>query len=415
MKIVRCHFVAGYSSFYFDDQKAIKAGASQDGFVYRGEPQTPGFHAVRQAGECVSVLLELENGAVAVGDCAAVQYSGAAGRDPLFVAKVFVPFLEEHVKPLLEGRSVYRFVENARYIDSLEIEGRRLHTAARYGLSQALLEATALATHRLKTEVLLAEYGLPIVPEPIPLFGQSGDDRYAAVDKMILKGIDVLPHGLINNVPDKLGYSGEKLVEYIRWLVSRVARLRTDAEYRPTLHIDVYGTIGLIFDHDAERVASYLAGLQEAAGTYDLYIEGPVDAGSKERQIDELGAIKRALTRLGSPVRIVADEWCNTYEDIVEFTAAHCCHMVQIKTPDLGSVHNVVDAVLHCNRHGMEAYQGGTCNETDVSARACVHVALAARPMRMLVKPGMGFDEGMNIVHNEMHRTVRLLATRRAA
>jgi methylaspartate ammonia-lyase len=282
-------------------------------------------------------------------------------------------------------------------------------------LSQALLEATALATHRLKTEVLLAEYGLPIVPEPIPLFGQSGDDRYAAVDKMILKGIDVLPHGLINNVPDKLGYSGEKLVEYIRWLVSRVARLRTDAKYRPTLHIDVYGTIGLIFDHDAERVASYLASLQEAAGTYDLYIEGPVDAGSKERQIDELGAIKRALTRLGSPVRIVADEWCNTYEDIVEFTAADCCHMVQIKTPDLGSVHNVVDAVLHCNRHGMEAYQGGTCNETDVSARACVHVALAARPMRMLVKPGMGFDEGMNIVHNEMHRTVRLLATRRAA
>ena len=415
MKIVRCHFVAGYSSFYFDDQKAIKAGASQDGFVYRGEPQTPGFHAVRQAGECVSVLLELENGAVAVGDCAAVQYSGAGGRDPLFVAKVFVPFLEEYVKPLLEGRSVYRFVENARYIDSLEIEGRRLHTATRYGLSQALLEATALATHRLKAEVLLAEYGLPIVPEPIPLFGQSGDDRYAAVDKMILKGVDVLPHGLINNVPDKLGYSGEKLVEYIRWLVSRVARLRTDGRYRPTLHIDVYGTIGLIFDHDAERVANYLAGLQEAAGTYDLYIEGPVDAGSKERQIDELGAIKRALTRLGSPVRIVADEWCNTYEDIVEFTAADCCHMVQIKTPDLGSVHNVVDAVLHCNRHGMEAYQGGTCNETDVSARACVHVALAARPMRMLVKPGMGFDEGMNIVHNEMHRTVRLLATRRAA
>jgi methylaspartate ammonia-lyase len=415
MKIVRCHFVAGYSSFYFDDQKAIKAGASQDGFVYRGEPQTPGFHAVRQAGECVSVLLELENGAVAVGDCAAVQYSGAGGRDPLFVAKLFVPLLEEYVKPLLEGRSVDRFVENARCVDSLEIEGRRLHTAARYGLSQALLEATALATRRLKAEVLIAEYGLPVVPEPIPLFGQSGDDRYAAVDKMILKGIDVLPHGLINNVPDKLGYAGEKLVEYIRWLVSRVARLRTDAEYRPTLHIDVYGTIGLIFDHDAERVASYLASLHEAAGTFDLYIEGPVDAGSKKRQIEELGEIKRALARLGSPVRIVADEWCNTYEDIVEFTAADCCHMVQIKTPDLGSVHNVVDAVLHCNRHGMEAYQGGTCNETDVSARACVHVALAARPMRMLVKPGMGFDEGMNIVHNEMHRTVRLLAARMAA
>ena len=29
--------------------------------------------------------------------------------------------------------------------------------------------------------------------------------------------------------------------------------------------------------------------------------------------------------------------------------------------------------------------------------------------MRMLVKPGMGFDEGLNIVYNEMHRTLALL------
>lgn len=54
-------------------------------------------------------------------------------------------------------------------------------------------------------------------------------------------------------------------------------------------------------------------------------------------------------------------------------------------------------------------YQGGTCNETDVSARTCVHVALAARPMRMLVKLGMGFDEGLDIVFNEMNRTIALL------
>ena len=83
--------------------------------------------------------------------------------------------------------------------------------------------------------------------------------------------------------------------------------------------------------------------------------------------------------------------------------------MVQIKTPDLGSVHNIVESVLYCHERGMQAYQGGTCNETDASARACVHIALAARPMRLLVKPGMGFDEGMNIVNNEMRRTIALL------
>ena len=414
MKIVQAHFVPGYSSFYFDDQQAIKKGAGQDGFVYVGQAVTAGFRDIRQAGECVSVLLVLENGAVAVGDCAAVQYSGAGGRDPLFLGANFAPFLDRHLRPLLEGREVDAFLANARYFDTLEIEGRRLHTAIRYGLTQALLDAAALARNVTKAEVILDEYGLPLVAEPVPLFGQSGDDRYAAVDKMLLKGVDALPHGLINNVPDKLGHKGEKLEEYIRWLVARVEKLRTRPDYKPSLHIDVYGTIGLIFDQDAARVADYVAGLEKAAGPLDLYIEGPVDAGGKEAQIEELDKITRRLAQLGSPVKLVADEWCNTYEDVVDFTDAQCCHMVQIKTPDLGGIHNVVESVLYCNLQGLEAYQGGTCNETDVSARACVHLALAARPMRMLVKPGMGFDEGMNIVYNEMHRTLALLKARRA-
>ena len=134
-----------------------------------------------------------------------------------------------------------------------------------------------------------------------------------------------------------------------------------------------------------------------------------MDAGNKPDQIRMLTAITKELTRLGSGVKIVADEWCNTYQDIVDFTDAGSCHMVQIKTPDLGGIHNIVDAVLYCNKHAMEAYQGGTCNETEISARTCVHVALAARPMRMLIKPGMGFDEGLNIVFNEMNRTIALL------
>ncbi|WP_238986669.1 hypothetical protein, partial [Paracoccus sp. MKU1] len=82
---------------------------------------------------------------------------------------------------------------------------------------------------------------------------------------------------------------------------------------------------------------------------------------------------------------------------------------------DLGGIHNTVDAVLHCKAHGVEAYQGGTCNETDISARACLHAALATRPDRVLVKPGMGFDEGMTIVANEMNRVLAVLETRRAS
>lgn len=409
MKIKHALFTAGNSSFYFDDQQAIKNGAQLDGFIYKGKPVTPGFTSIRQAGECVSIQLILENGAVAVGDCAAVQYSGAGGRDPLFVAANFVPFLEKHIKPLLEGRSVDEFLLNARFFDEVTIEGKQLHTAIRYGLSQALLDATALATGRLKAEVVCDEWHLPVIAESIPLFGQSGDDRYIAVDKMIVKGVDVLPHGLINNVDEKLGRNGEKLRKYVSWLAKRIADLRVDPNYKPNLHIDVYGTIGLIFDKDPIRCAEYIASLQEQAGDLELYIEGPVDAGNKPDQIRLLTEITHHLKKLGSKVKIVADEWCNTYQDIIDFTDAGSCHMVQIKTPDLGSIHNIVDAVLYCNKKGMEAYQGGTCNETDVSARTCVHVAIASRPMRMLIKPGMGFDEGMNIVFNEMSRTLAQL------
>jgi len=412
MKIKQALFTAGYSAFYFDDQQAIKNGAGHDGFIYTGQPITPGFTSVRQAGECVCVQLILENGAVAVGDCAAVQYSGAGGRDPLFLAATFIPWLNDHIKPLLEDRDVQAFLPNARFFDTLRIEGKPLHTAVRYGLSQALLDAAALATGRLKAEVIADEWQLPTIAEPIPLFGQSGDDRYIAVDKMILKGVNVLPHALINNVEEKLGYNGEKLRDYVRWLANRVMTLRASPRYHPTLHIDVYGTIGLIFDQDPQRCAHYIASLEKETQGLPLYIEGPVDAGNKADQIRLLTAITRELTKLGSGVKIVADEWCNTYQDIVDFTDAGSCHMVQIKTPDLGSIHNIVDAVLYCNKHGMEAYQGGTCNETEVSARTCVHVALAARPMRMLVKPGMGFDEGLNIVFNEMQRTLALLQAR---
>jgi len=412
MKIKQALFTAGYSAFYFDDQQAIKNGACHDGFIYTGQAVTPGFTSVRQAGECVCVQLILENGAVAVGDCAAVQYSGAGGRDPLFLATTFIPWLNDYIKPLLEGRDVQAFLPNARFFDTLRIEGKPLHTAVRYGLSQALLDAAALATGRLKAEVIADEWQLPTVAEPIPLFGQSGDDRYIAVDKMILKGVNVLPHALINNVEEKLGYNGEKLRDYVRWLANRVMTLRASPRYHPTLHIDVYGTIGLIFDQDPQRCAHYIASLEKETQGLPLYIEGPVDAGNKADQIRLLTAITRELTKLGSEVKIVADEWCNTYQDIVDFTDAGSCHMVQIKTPDLGSIHNIVDAVLYCNKHGMEAYQGGTCNETEVSARTCVHVALAARPMRMLVKPGMGFDEGLNIVFNEMQRTLALLQAR---
>ena len=59
----------------------------------------------------------------------------------------------------------------------------------------------------------------------------------------------------------------------------------------------------------------------------------------------------------------------------------------------------------------MGAFLGGSCAETDISARVSAHVALATRPDIVMAKPGMGVDEGIMLVQNEMARALALLST----
>ena len=159
MKIVDVICSAGRTGFYFDDQRAIKRGAGHDGMFYVGNPVTEGFRSVRQAGESISVMLVLEDGQVAYGDCAAVQYSGAGGRDPLFLAEDFIPVIDKFIKPELIGKEADDFRGLCAMMEAIKVEGKRLHTAIRYGLSQAILDAVAKATGRMMCEVVADEYG----------------------------------------------------------------------------------------------------------------------------------------------------------------------------------------------------------------------------------------------------------------
>ncbi len=415
MKIIDLVCSAGRTGFYFDDQRAIKKGAGHDGVFYIGKPVTEGFRAVRQAGESISVMLILEDGQIAYGDCAAVQYSGAGGRDPLFLAEEFIPVVEKYIKPHLVGREADNFRELSHMMEAIEIDGKRLHTAIRYGLSQAILDAVAKATGRMMCEVVADEYGCEVSEKPIPLFTQSGDDRYDNADKMIIKGAQVLPHALINNIDTKLGRKGEKLAEYVAWLRDRILKNRKDDTYNPVMHIDVYGTIGAAFgNNNYKEMADYIEELGKIAKPFRLRIEGPMDCDcDRETQIEALAGLTREIDARGCDVELVADEWCNTLEDIKLFADNKAGHMVQIKTPDLGGINNTIEAVLYCKEKGIGAYQGGTCNETDRSAQVCVHCAMATSPVQMLAKPGMGVDEGFMIVYNEMNRIMAIRKAKR--
>jgi methylaspartate ammonia-lyase len=414
MKIQNVILTKSYTGFYFDDQKAIKKDAQKDGFLYVGEPLTEGFKEVRVPGEAISVQIVLEDGSVGVGDCAAVQYSGAGGRDPLFLANDFIPYIEKHIVPSLIGEDLTYFKPLAEKYDHMKIDGKKIHTAIRYGITQALLNAVAVANHKTMAEVIRDEYNFNHkILTRVPIFAQSGDDRYTNVDKMILKEVDAMPHALINNVKEKLGYNGEILLEYVTWLKNRILSKRNHADYSPILHVDVYGTLGIAFENNIDRIVSYCKDLEAAASPFKISLEGPIDSGDREGTMLALKEITRHLDEENINVKIVADEWCNTLEDIKYFADQKAGHILQIKTPDLGGLNNIAEAILYCKEKGIGAYCGGTCNETNLSAEATTSVAIACQADLCLAKPGMDVDGGFMIVKNLMERTIAIANSRK--
>ena len=217
-----------------------------------------------------------------------------------------------------------------------------------------------------------------------------------------------MPHGLFNNVEEKTGRNGEKLLEYVKWLKTRVEKMRSNPSYNPVFHIDVYGTIGDFTNNDVAKMTAYLKTLEEAVAPFKLRIEGPMDMGERTKQMELLAALTKSLDDNKVNVELVADEWCNTLEDIKYFADNRAGHMIQIKTPDLGGINNTIEAILYCKEKGIGAYCGGTCNETNRSAEVIVNCSVAAGAVQQLAKPGMGVDEGYMIVNNEMNRIAAL-------
>ena len=389
---------------FTDDQAAIREGRTRDGFTYAGPPVTEGFRAVRQPTQALSVLLELDGGQLAHGDCVGVQYAAAAGRDPVFNAATAARTVEAVVAPLLKDRRVGSFRELADELDTLTEQGRPLHTAVRYGVTQALLDAVARSQGRTMAEVVREEFSTGVVLRPVGLFAQCGDDRYDNVDRMVLLGADALPHGLVNDVRAKVGPDGALLTDYVRWVRDRVLALRADPAYCPVLHVDVYGTLGIVFALDLGRVADFLVSLAAVASPLSLRVEHPVDAGSRDAQIRAMATLREQVARRGGGVALVVDEWCNTLQDVAAFVGAGAADAVHVKAPDLGGLQHTVEALLLVRRAGLLAYCGGSATETDRSAQVTAHVAMACGADQMLAKPGMGVDEGLMVVGNEMAR-----------
>jgi methylaspartate ammonia-lyase len=457
-RITRTLAVPAVGGYYCEDLAALQACPIPVADRYAAAPATPGFRRVREVAQAVSVGLVLDTGQVAWGDCVGVAYGGKAGRDPVFRAQAGLATVERAVAPALQGREITGFRELAAEVDGLlesvvvtrpapqpggitrrdlltaparlwrgtqgpgERESppaervtleRRLHTAIRYGVSQALLRAVALARGVTMAEVVAEEWGLPLPDAPVPVHAQCGADRYAGADRAFARRVASLPHALVDDIPEQLGADGAQLTRYARWLKERIEQLG-DGDYQPTIHLDVHGALGQIFGDNLGRVLGQLYALELAARPYPLRVECPVMMDSRTAQIETMKTLREYVRLRKMNVQLVVDEWANTLDDIRAFVDAQAAHVIQIKMPDLGSVHNAVEAVLACQAGGVGAFLGGSCAETSVSARVAVHVALATRPDVIMARPGMGVDEAVMLVQNEMARALAWIRARRA-
>ena len=155
----------------------------------------------------------------------------------------------------------------------------------------------------------------------------------------------------------------------------------------------MYGTFGELFKNDLNKIAHYIGRLEKAVAPHDLLIETPVMCKSKEEQIVGLRDLTLLIRQKGLKTKLIADDWCNTLQDIKEFVDAGAADIIQIKIPDLGGIHNTIEAVLYARRNNTGVCLGGTGNETDQSARITTHVALACNPSFLMAKPGFRGDE----------------------
>jgi methylaspartate ammonia-lyase len=411
MRVQRVICSIGRSGYMHRDLMAIKAGAIPDGFLFHGKALSPGFKKIVEPATIISVMLELDDGQIAFGDCADVILAGVAGRDPAFRAEDHIDALRSDIAPLLTGCDVSTFRANAREYDQLRQGGKLLHTALRYGITQALLHATSLAQRKTMAEIIAAEYGSTISSKPIPILASGHKDDPLQLDRTILKCVELLPHASFTVVKDHVGLEGEKLLAFAGHVSKRISAIG-DVGYKPRIHLDVYGTLGELFQMKIEPLADYLGRLMEAARPYELLVESPIIASTQDDQVASFKNLRALLKQKGIAVGLIADEWCNTLEDIKLFADAAASDYVQIKTPDLGGINNTIEAVLYCRSRKMGSSLGGTANETDQSARICTHIALACSPDFMLSKPGLGVDEALMIQTNEMARTLAILAAR---
>lgn len=387
--------VEGIGGYWINDQEAVQAGAQPDGFFFKGQPSKPLFAAVRTPSVAYCIALRLADGQRAYGDCMTVANLGLGGRpDPLRIDAL--PDIAKRLRQKLEGASFDGFRKACAMLDDWpeDLGGRPVA----YGLSQAFLNAAALASGMTPADVLRHEYGIDRVYERPGFAASCGSDWHKNTDKAIARRVAMLPHAAMQTADEC-----RRLPEYASWITNRIRELMP-SDYQPDLHFDFHASLGRMFDNDEARVIDYLADVVQRTQGYRVYFEDPLFARGAQEAAERARRLRERLQASGVDCRLIADEWANAPGEMALFTGSQAVHGIQIKVPDNGPLTTTIEGLRLCQKDQVLAYLGGSCNETDISVRTTVHVGLAFGAWRLFTKPGLGLDEGLMILTNELNR-----------
>ena len=131
---------------------------------------------------------------------------------------------------------------------------------------------------------------------------------------------------------EHVGRSGEKLLAFADAVATRLRQIGGD-DYRPRIHLDVYGTLGELFANDTDKIAAYLATIVETVQPYGFLIESPIIAKTQREQIELFRKLRETLRRNGTDIGVIADEWCNTLEDVKLFTDEQAADFLRSRRP----------------------------------------------------------------------------------
>lgn len=227
---------------------------------------------------------------------------------------------------------------------------RPLSAPLRYGLSQILLTALARTRNVPVAQQIATTYDQPWSPALIPLHLEIDMAQALPDAAVLMPPIQSLGYRIASSDPQaQLGANGEHLQRFIRQLTQLIGQV-AEPDYRPTIHLDVAGGLGQLFDYDNGRILGTIYGLEQATKPFPLRITDPAQFETVAQQIEFNRELLDYLRLRGLKTEIAVRHSLQTLSDIEQFVAANAAHMIEIVPQQLGTVQQTIQAIQACRQ-----------------------------------------------------------------